>query len=177
MGRYEGLTGAKLTQTATSQSDQDHSSLAIEGNSLSIDQVTALLDGTRVVGPAKEILEVQNTIEAYEKILNFDPYKFMSLLNAHAILMRGLIPEAGKWRSGSVGIAKGSQISHVAPKAQFVQGMIKDLLAFVKKSKTTPLITSSVFHHEFEFIHPFCDGNGAWGGSGSISYCRFHPIF
>lgn len=180
LGRYEGVSGAKpepklrrLSRIRTIQG-----SLAIEGNSLSLDQITAVLDGKRVLGPKKDILEAQNAIEAYEQALSFDPFSTQSMLEAHRFLMKGIIPDAGKWRSGSVGIMKGTRVAHVAPKAQFVQGLIKDLLAEVKKSKTSPLISSSAFHHEFELIHPFSDGNGRMGRLWQhVLLQRYHPVF
>lgn len=180
LGKYEGLTGAKpqpklrrLNRIKTIQG-----SLAIEGNTLTLEQVTAVLDGRRVVGPGKDILEARNANAAYEAASELDPYSINALLRAHRTLMNGLVPDAGKWRSGHVGILKGSKVSHLAPKAHFVQGMIKDLLVFVKKSKASPLVTSSVFHHRFEFIHPFSDGNGRMGRLWQhLLLVRFHPVF
>jgi Fic family protein len=180
LGRYEGLTGVKpqpklrrLNRIRTVQG-----SLAIEGNSLSVDQVTAVLEGKRVLGLQKEIAEVRNANAAYELAKEFDPYAIRFLLRAHGILMQGLIPDAGNWRTGAVGILKGSALSHLAPKPRYVQGLVKDLVSFIRKSKTTPLILSSVFHHEFEMIHPFSDGNGRMGRLWQhVLLVRFHPLF
>ncbi|HAR43683.1 MAG TPA: cell filamentation protein Fic [Bdellovibrionales bacterium] len=180
LGRYEGLSGEKpqpklrrLNRIRTIQG-----SLAIEGNSLSLEQITALLDGKRVLGPKKDIFEAQNANEAYEHALSYDPFSVKSMLEAHQFLMKGIIADAGKWRSGAVGIMKGTQVSHIAPKAQFVQGLIKDLLKKLRTSKTSPLITSCVFHHEFELIHPFSDGNGRMGRLWQhVLLTRFHPAF
>ncbi|HEY2382265.1 MAG TPA: Fic family protein [Terriglobia bacterium] len=145
---------------------------------MSIEQVTALLDGKRVAGFRKDILEAQNANAAYDQATDFEPYSISSLRRAHAVLMNGIIPDAGKWRTGSIGIMKGSRVSHVAPKAQYVQGLVKELLLFVRKSKSTPLISSSVFHHEFEVIHPFSDGNGRMGRLWQhVLLVRFHPVF
>jgi len=152
--------------------------LAIEGNSLSLDQVTAILEGKKVLGPPKDILEVQNANAVYDLAKYFDPFSVSSMLRAHGILMQGILPDAGKWRSGAVGIVRGSRVAHVAPKAQYVQGMIKEILKFAKDSKITPLITSSVFHHEFEFIHPFTDGNGRMGRLWQhLLLVRHNPVF
>jgi Fic family protein len=180
LGRYEGLSGARpqpqlrrLNRIRTIQG-----SLAIEGNSLSLAQVTDILDGKRIVGPKHDIIEVKNANTVYEKVSEFNPYSVKSLLEAHRILMNGVLPDAGKWRTGAIGIMKGSKVSHIGPKAHFVQGMVKELLTFVKDSSAHPLITSSVFHHEFEVIHPFSDGNGRMGRLWQhILLVRFHPLF
>ncbi len=138
-------------------------SLAIENNSLSVDQVTAVIQGRRVLGPAQDIQEVKNAYEAYESLLDLDPYAYESLLVAHRILMRDLTKEAGCFRSGGVGVFAGPQLIHMAPPADLVPGHIRDLLHWVEHAETHPLIKSCVFHYEFEFIHPFIDGNGRMG--------------
>ena len=140
-----------------------HASLAIENNSLSLDQVTALLDGKRVLGPVKEIQEVKNAFNAYESIFDWQPYVVSDLLNAHAKMMNGLIDRPGSFRSGGVGIAKGGTVVHLAPPAGLVPGLINDLLEWLEKTDIHPLISSCVFHYELEFIHPFADGNGRIG--------------
>ena len=138
-------------------------SLAIENNSLSVDQVSAVIQGRRVLGPAQDIQEVKNAYEAYESLLELDPYAYESLLAAHRILMRDLTTEAGCFRSGGVGVCEGPQLIHMAPPADLVPGHIRDLLHWVEHAETHPLIKSCVFHYEFEFIHPFIDGNGRMG--------------
>ncbi|GAU78672.1 Fic family protein [Fusibacter sp. 3D3] len=138
-------------------------SLAIENNSLSIDQVTAIVNGKRVLGPGQDIKEVQNAYEAYEILLNLDPYEINSLLAAHKILMNDLTKEAGRFRSGSVGVFAGEQLVHMAPPAILVPEQIEALIQWVKLSEAHPLVKSCVFHYEFEFIHPFSDGNGRMG--------------
>ncbi len=120
-------------------------SLAIENNSLSLDQVTAIIDGKRVLGPGQDIKEVQNAYEAYEALLAFDPYDVRALLKAHMILMSDLTKEVGRFRSGGVGEQMAS------------------LMEWANNSEVHPLIKSCVFHYEFEFIHPFADGNGRMG--------------
>ena len=140
-----------------------HSSLAIEHNSLSLEQVTAILDGKRILGNPNEIREVQNAYEAYEMMLRLNPESIEDLLNAHRLMMNGLIPENGKFRSGSVGIFDGNALVHMAPPAKFVSQQMKDLIDWYKDSAVHPLIKSAVFHYEFEFIHPFSDGNGRVG--------------
>ena len=135
-------------------------SLAIEGNTLSEDQITAILEGKRVLAPAKEIQEARNAILAYEQMRSWKAHKITDLLAAHGVLMQGLINTPGRFRSGGVGIMKGKDVIHLAPPAGRVSALIKDLLAWQKSTKEHPLIASSVFHYEFEFIHPFLDGNG-----------------
>ena len=140
-----------------------HSSLAIEHNSLSVEQVTAIINGKRVLGNPNEIKEVQNAYQAYELMLNLNPYSVDDLLNAHRLMMQDLIKENGKFRTGAVGVYEGEKVIHVAPPAKFVSGQIKDLISWYKRSELQPLVKSAIFHYEFEFIHPFADGNGRMG--------------
>ncbi len=140
-----------------------HSSLAIEHNSLSLDQVTAILDGKRVLGNPNEIKEVQNAYQAYEMMLRLNPSSVEDLLTAHKLMMQGLVPENGKFRSGGVGVFDGDRLVHMAPPAHLVPKLIQDLFDWYKDSEMHPLIKSAVFHYEFEFIHPFQDGNGRMG--------------
>lgn len=140
-----------------------HSSLAIEHNSLSLEQVTAIINGQRILGNPNEIREVKNAYDSYEIMLELDPYSIEDLLRAHEIMMRHLINENGKFRSGEVGVYNGEVVIHMAPPASLVSGLINDLFAWYQKSEMHPLIKSAVFHYEFEFIHPFSDGNGRMG--------------
>jgi len=140
-----------------------HSSLAIENNSLSLDQVTAILDGKRVIAPPQDICEVENAFQAYERLLEFDPYDAMDLLTAHQILMKDLVKEPGQFRSGNIGVFRGKEVVHIAPPADSVSGLMADLLRWTKDATVHPLIKSCVFHYEFEVIHPFPDGNGRMG--------------
>ena len=140
-----------------------HSSLAIEQNSLSLEQVTAILDGKRILGNPNEIREVKNAYETYELMLSLDPNSVKDLLKAHRVMMEGLIPENGTFRSGGVGIFDGDVVVHMAPPAKFVPMQIQELFDWYKNSEMHPLIKSAVFHYEFEFIHPFADGNGRIG--------------
>ena len=140
-----------------------HSSLAIEHNSLSLEQVTAILDGKRILGNPNEIKEVQNAYEAYELMLRLAPSSMDDLLKAHKLMMNGLVPENGKFRSGGVGVFDGEVLTHMAPPAEFVPKHIHNLFAWYQQSELHPLIKSAVFHYEFEFIHPFADGNGRMG--------------
>lgn len=140
-----------------------HSSLAIEHNTLSLEQVTAILDGKRVLGNPNEIREVQNAYEAYDLMLHLNPSSVEDLLKAHRLMMNGLVRENGQFRSGNVGIFDGEALIHMAPPAHFVPEHIRNLFAWYQASKAHPLIKSAVFHYEFEFIHPFADGNGRMG--------------
>lgn len=140
-----------------------YSSLAIEHNSLSLEQVTAILDGKRILGNPNEIKEVQNAYEAYELMLRLNPASIEDLLKAHKLMMNGLVPENGRFRSGGVGVYDGDVLIHMAPPAKFVPEHIHNLFAWYQHSELHPLIKSAVFHYEFEFIHPFADGNGRIG--------------
>jgi Fic family protein len=155
-----------------------HSSLKIEGNTLSEEQVTALIDKKRVIGPKKDVLEVLNAIKLYE---NIDEYKFSSqesFLKAHLELMNGLIASAGKYRKQGVGIVKGTKVEHIAPPHENVPYLMKDLLEYLKNTDELTIIKSCVFHYEMEFIHPFLDGNGRMGRLWqTVILMSEYPIF
>lgn len=154
------------------------SSLEIEGNTMSVEQVTALISNKRVLAPEKDILEVKNAIATYEQIDSFKPYSLKSLLKAHKLLMNGLVNNAGNLRTKSVGIIKGSQTVHVAPPADRIEFLVEDLLDYAKKDDDLLLIKSCVFHYEFEFIHPFMDGNGRMGRLWQTVLLRQqYPVF
>jgi len=138
-------------------------SLAIENNTLSVEQVTAVIAGRRVLGLPKEIQEVHNAFEAYESMAAWDPASKADLLRAHELLMKGLIEDCGQLRRTGVGIYRGDQLVHMAPPPSRIAHLIDDLLAWLGSSDWHPLIISCVFHYEFEFIHPFADGNGRMG--------------
>ena len=140
-----------------------HSSLKIEGNTLTEEQITALLENKRVIGPKKDVAEVLNAIEIYEHLEQYNPTNEESFWKAHQNLMKGLINDAGKYRRQSVGIVKGSKVEHLAPPFENVPFLMKDLFEYLKKSDEIQLIKSCVFHYEMEFIHPFLDGNGRMG--------------
>jgi Fic family protein len=140
-----------------------HSSLQIEGNTLSEAQITALIDKKRIIGPQKDVLEVINAIKVYDNLKKFNPASEKSFLLAHKQLMNGLIASPGSYRSQGVGIVKGSKVAHVAPPAKNVSFLMKDLFNYLKTDSDLILIKSCVFHYEMEFIHPFLDGNGRMG--------------
>lgn len=138
-------------------------SLAIEHNSLTTDQVTAVLEGKRVLAPAKDIQEVRNAIRAYERMSHWKSHRAADLREAHGLLMHGLVDNPGQLRKSNVGIYRDTQLIHMAPPASRVAQLIADLLAWLETTDLHPLVASSVFHYEFEFIHPFADGNERMG--------------
>lgn len=138
-------------------------SLAIEQNTLSVEQVTAVLAGKPVLGSPKEIQEVRNAFAAYEAMDGWQPHRQGDLLQAHARLMAGLVERPGTLREGDVGIWRGDTLLHMAPPASQVPRLVKNLLAWLRGTDAHPLVASAAFHYEFEFIHPFSDGNGRMG--------------
>ena len=155
-----------------------HGSLAIEGNTLSEAQITAILDGKRVIAPPREVQEVKNALTAYDRFDDWQPEAEKDLLEAHRIMMSGLIDEAGMYRRGSVGVMAGKQIIHLAPPADRVPQLMGDLFSWLAATDAHSLIASSVFHYEFEFIHPFADGNGRMGRLWqSLILARWNPLF
>jgi len=138
-------------------------SLALENNTLSIEQVTDVLDGKAVVGLPREIQEVRNAFAAYEQVSKWEPHSQSDLLAAHGLLMDGLVDDAGHYRKGGVGIYSDKGLVHMAPPAKMLSGLMADLVEWLASAPVHPLIASSVFHYEFEFIHPFADGNGRMG--------------
>ncbi len=139
------------------------SSLQIEGNTLTVEQITALIENKRIIGPEKDVLEVLNAIRVYNELNRYTYHSEKDFLQAHAILMSGLISDAGKYRNQGVGIVKGNDIEHLAPPYQNVPYLMKDLFEYLKDENELTLIKSCVFHYEMEFIHPFIDGNGRMG--------------
>lgn len=140
------------------------SSLAIENNTLSLIQVTDVIDGKRVLGPQEDIFAVKNAFNAYKMLPDLDPFSLSDLKKAHGVMMQGLVEGAGKFRTNSVGVFDESgKVIHVAPPCDMVNGLMEQLFEWLKTSKAHMLIRSSIFHYEFEFIHPFADGNGRTG--------------
>lgn len=156
-----------------------HHSLAIEGNTLSEEQVTALLEKKRVLGPKRQILEVQNAIRLYNEIGSLNPWKEADLLKAHKILMRDLMEKPGTYRSQAVGIFKKGKISKMAPPAKRVPRLMSGLFSFLKEDlQTLGLIKACIFHYELELIHPFMDGNGRMGRIWQqVILMQISPIF
>lgn len=155
-----------------------HSSLEIEGNTLTSDQITAIFENKRVIGPTKDILEAQNAILVYEHLDKWNPYSFDSFCDAHRMLMKGLIEAPGKIRRQSVGIVKGFDIAHIAPQSEMLTPLMNDLFGYLKNDDDLVLIKSCVFHYEVEFIHPFLDGNGRMGRLWQTLILKeAHPVF
>lgn len=140
-----------------------HSSLAIEHNSLSLQQVTDIIEGKHVLGAPNEIQEVKNAVQAYQLMQQLDAFNEKDLLKAHRLMMQDLVAKSGQYRTEGVGVFDGDRCLHMAPPPQRVPELMRDLFAWLRTTDTHPLITSCVFHYEFEFIHPFIDGNGRMG--------------
>ncbi len=140
------------------------SSLAIEGNTLTIEQVSDIFEGKRVVGPPKDIQEVRNALKVYEMMATLNPLSIVDFKKAHHVLMEGLIDGAGKWRTTGVAVFKGQEVAHMAPSAKMVPDLMDQLFDFINKEKDISwIIKACIFHYELEFIHPFIDGNGRMG--------------
>ena len=157
-----------------------HSSLKIEANSLSLSQVRDVINGKLVLGEAKEIQEVKNAYNAYEKIAEIDPYSIEELKKFHGIMTKYIVEESGDFRSGEEGVFNGEECIFMAPPARFVPQLMNELFDWMKevKDQMHPLILSSVFHYEFELIHPFADGNGRMGRLWhTLLLSKWNPIF
>ena len=156
-----------------------YGSLAIEQNTLSLEQVTAVLDGKQVLAPPKDIAEVKNAYEIYERLEQLDPYSVDDLLTAHGILTRGLVEESGQFRSRPVGVVDSQgNILHFGTLPQYVPDLVMELLDWVNTSQVHMLIRSCVFHYELELIHPFADGNGRVGRLWhTLLLSRWNPVF
>ncbi|NVJ64235.1 MAG: Fic family protein [Flavobacteriaceae bacterium] len=154
------------------------SSLEIEGNTLTEDQITAIIENKRIIAPEKDILEVLNAIKIYDQLHTLNPNNIKDLEKAQGILMKGLIENEGKLRVKNVGIVQGSKIKHLAPDGSMVKGLMNDLFSYLKNDNELILIKSCVFHYEFEFIHPFIDGNGRMGRLWqTLILMQKYPVF
>ena len=152
--------------------------LAIEGNTLTEQQITAIVDGKPVLGNIRELAEVKGAIAAYDALPQFKPHRIADLLVAHGLMMSDILLNAGVFRDKAVGIHKGGVVQHIAPPAHKVSGLMADLTQWLKQANDHPLITSCVFHYEFEFIHPFSDGNGRMGRLWqTLILSHWHPLF
>ena len=152
--------------------------LQIEQNTLSVDQVTAILEGKRVRGSQREILEVKNASSAYELLPDWNPVSRKDLLEAHRVLMEGLVERQGRFRTKGVGVFQGARVVHMAPPAVRVPALVDDLLDWAGKTKEHPLVASCVLHYELEFIHPFADGNGRLGRLWqTLALSKWKPVF
>jgi Fic family protein len=165
IGRHTALSAASQTPRLRrgNRIRTVQASLAIENNSLSLEKVTAILDGKRVLGLPREIQEVRNAFETFDHMEKWNPGCRNDLLEAHKILMAGLVDRPGSFRNAGVGVFQGERVVHLAPPASRVRFLIDNLQNWLKSTDEHPLIASCVFHYEFEFIHPFADGNGRLG--------------
>ena len=155
-----------------------HSSLAIEGNNLSEGEVRAILEGKNVIAPQKEILEVRNAVKTYELYPTLNPFSIEDMMKAHLTMMSGLVDEAGMFRRRGVGVFDVTTAVHIAPPAERVNDLMNDLFVWLENSDDHLLIRSCVFHYEFEFIHPFADGNGRIGRLWqSLILGKLNPLF
>jgi len=155
-----------------------HSSLAIEGNKLSENEVRDIIEGKNIVAPLREIQEVKNAIKTYEMYPTLDAFKEKDLLKAHAQMMEAIIDNAGRYRHDGVGVFSNKGLVHMAPPASQVPMLMGNLFDWLKHSNDHLLIRSCVFHYEFEFIHPFGDGNGRMGRLWqSLILGKLHPLF
>lgn len=153
-------------------------SLAIEGNTLSEEQITAILEGRRVIAPPREVQEAYNAIAAYDQLPHWQAAREQHMLQAHGVLMKGLIDDAGHYRRSGVGVMSGADVIHMAPPASRVPVLMTQLFSWLASTDQHPLIASSVFHYEFEIIHPFADGNGRMGRLWqTLILSRWNPLF
>ena len=173
-----GLT-SNPTLRRTNRIRTIHSSLAIEQNTLSLEQVTAVLNGKRIIAPPKDIAEVKNAYDIYEMMDSLDPYSVDDLLSAHGVMTRGLVEESGCFRSRPVGVVdKQGNILHFGTLPDYVPGLVVELLDWVRDSDFHMLIKSCVFHYELELIHPFADGNGRIGRLWhTLLLAKWKPVF
>jgi Fic family protein len=149
----------------------------VEQNTLTLEQVTAVLEGKFVLGSPREIQEVRNAFAAYESMGRWQADRVEDLLAAHAMMMATLVDDAGRWRHGGVGVMRGEKVIHVAPPASQVPRLMQDLLQWLADTEAHPLIASAAFHYELEFIHPFSDGNGRMGRLWqSLILSRWQPV-
>lgn len=180
LGRYAERTSRAqaLRLRRVNQIRTIHGSLAIEGNSLSLEQITAVLEGKPIIAPPREVQEVKNALAVYERFDQYQPHNEQDLLAAHQLLMAGLVDEMGQYRRGGVGVMRGKEVVHVAPPASRVPQLMQDLFSWLRNTEQPPLIASAVFHYEFEFIHPFADGNGRMGRLWqSLILAKWNPLF
>lgn len=155
-----------------------HGTLAIEGNTMSEDLMTAMLEGKRVLAKPSELLEVTNAIKVYDALEDYDVFRAAHLRKAHGLLMKGLVPDAGRFRTGGVGVMRGRTLAHLAPPAKLVPTQVDALLKYVKNDPDPMLIKSCVLHYELEFIHPFSDGNGRIGRLWqTLALMQVSPVF
>jgi len=155
-----------------------HSTSAIEGNRLSLEEVTDIIDGKHVIGDPDDIREIKNAKKAYDRMNRYDPFSVKDLLAAHGTLMKDLVERPGEFRDCEVGVFKGPVAVHIPPEHDDVPDMVGDLMEWSKGVKLHPLVMSCIFHGRFEYIHPFVDGNGRMGRLWhSLILSKWRPAF
>ena len=179
LGRAEEATaGEDLRLRRINRIRTIQGSLAIEGNTLTEDEITAILEGRPVIAPPREVQEVRNAFGAYDAIPQWNPAKEADLLRAHEMFMMGLLDAPGHYRRVGVAVGGGGEVHHIGPPADRVPHLMANLLSWLGRTDEHPLIASSVFHYEFEFIHPFEDGNGRMGRLWqTLILTRWHSLF
>ena len=180
LGRLEGVNLARPSPRLRRKNriQTIHASLNIEGNSLTREQITALMDDKPVIGPRKDVQEVLNAIRVYDRLESFQPFSLPSLLVAHGMMMEGLAPDAGALRRGPIGVIRRNDIFHQAPAWENVASMMQALYRYLTESDDILLLRSCRFHFQLEHIHPFSDGNGRMGRLWQTCILmRYHPIF
>ena len=181
IGRYEGIMTPKpsIQLRRSNRIKTIQGSLEIEGNQLTHEQVTAILDGKHILGPEKDILEVKNAITLYDQATSFNILSEKPFRKAHSVMTKGLVKNPGKWRTGNIGVIAGNKVKHIAPKPNMVPCLISNLFKYIKSEQRKQyLISSCVFHYELEFIHPFEDGNGRMGRFWQhLMLTKYHPLF
>ena len=184
IGRYLGVVDTTHLQKPPTELRKKNkvktirASLAIEGNTLSEDQITALIENKRVIGPSRDIQEVENAIRTFDNLSNFDAFSKESYLEAHRLLMSGLVDKPGQFRTGPVGVMQGDRIAHLAPPGWNVDHLMTNLFRYLQEGEDNLIIKSCVFHYEMEFIHPFTDGNERMGRLWqTVILMRANPVF
>ncbi len=181
LGELDGLqmTKPQVLLRKSNQVKTIQASLAIEGNTLSIEQVTDVIEGVPVIAPEKDILEVKNAIKVYQQVFDCNYSSIADFKKSHKSLMKGLTKDAGQFRNSNVGVFSGTRVAHIAPQPKMLAKLVGDLFAFLKqKDSVSLLIKSCIFHYELEFIHPFSDGNGRMGRLWQhLILSAFHPVF
>ena len=178
IGRAEAAVSTDLRRRRINRIRRIRGSLAIEGNTLTEAQIATILDGKPVVAPLREVQEVRNAIRAYDEYRHWNPADEAHLLRAHEILMAGLLDVPGHYRRGPVAVMGQGEVQHLGPPADRVPHLMANLLEWLRATGEHPLVASSVFHYEFEFIHPFEDGNGRLGRLWqTLILSRWHPLF
>lgn len=163
MERCRGIEKKMMLRLAkTSMIRSVNSSLAIEGNEMRPYEVMDLLNGRTVIAPFDELVETRNALEAYGDLDRFETWSIDGLLEAHDVMMFGLVETPG-FRDHPVGVFEGDKLIYKAPDHALVRDMVERLIEWGRESKLPSTVTGAVVHFYIESIHPFPDGNGRMG--------------